>query len=148
LTDSRLALEDLMRLVPPPGSPVDAGQPNRSEEVERTLGTALPSDYNQFINAYGTGEFNDLFFVFSPFSRVEAQNLLWQAGVPESLMEDEELGRVYRLGSFLEHYHGFRCEYPGDCPLPSYPKPGGLLPLDGDSNGGAVLWLTVGPADD
>jgi hypothetical protein len=143
-----LGLEDLMRLVAPSGSPVDAGQPNQWEEVERALGTALPGDYKQFINAYGTGEFNDLFFIFNPFSHVEAMNLLWQAGVPESLMENEELGRIYRLGSFLEHYHGLRCEYPGDYPLPPYPEPGGLLPLGGDSNGGSVLWLTVGPSDE
>ena len=116
--------------------------------MERALGTALPSDYKQFINVYGTGEFNDLFFIFNPFSGVEPMNLLWQAGVPESLMQDEELGRVYRLGSFLEHYRQFLRENPDACPLPPYPEPGGLLPLGGDSNGGSVLWPTVGPSDE
>jgi SMI1-KNR4 cell-wall len=148
LANSRPALEDLMRLVTPPIRPVDAGQPNRWDEVEQALGTALPSDYKQFISAYGTGEFNDLFFIFNPFSRTLAMNLLWQAGVPESLVEDEELGRAYRLGSFLNHYHGCRCEYPDDCPLAPFPEPGGLLPLGGDSNGGSVLWLMVGPCDE
>jgi hypothetical protein len=104
----------------------------------------LPSDYKQFINAFGTGEFNDLFWIYNPFSGIERMNLLWQAGVPESLETDQELGRAYPLDSMLDHYYGFRCEYPGDCPLAPYPEPGGLFPVGGDSNGGSMWWLTEG----
>ena len=138
------SLENLLRLINPPDSPADTGQPDQWADVERALGMPLPSDYKQFINAFGTGEFNDLFWVYNPFSSIESMNLLWQAGVPESLEMDEELGRVYRFDSILDHYYSFRCEYPEDCPLPPYPEPGGLLPIGGDSNGGSMWWLTEG----
>ena len=141
------SLEDLVHLIAPPSSPVDAGKPDQWQDVERALGTALPTDYKQFVNAYGSGEFNDLFWIYNPFSGVECMNLLWEAGVPDSLENDEELGRVYRLDSWLDHYYGLRCEYPEKCPLPPFPEPGGLLPLGGDSNGGSVCWLTVGGPD-
>src|SRR5579885_1277192 len=92
-------VDDLIRLAPPPEHPVDAGSPDRWDGVERVLGTALPGDYKRFINVYGTGDFNDLFYVYNPFSGVDRRNLLWQAGVPGSLEKDEELGRVYPLDS-------------------------------------------------
>jgi hypothetical protein len=97
-------LEHLIRLVSPPSSPADTGQPDQWDDVERALGMPLPSDYKQFINAFGTGEFNDLFWIYNPFSSIEPMNLLWQAGVPASLETDEELGRVYPLDSILDHY--------------------------------------------
>jgi hypothetical protein len=105
---SRLNLKDLIGLAPPPGSPVDTGSPDQWGEVERALGMPLPSDYKQFINVYGDGEFGDFLYVFNPFSGCEQMNLLWQAGVPDSLEKDEELGRVYPLGSHLEHFQQLR----------------------------------------
>jgi SMI1-KNR4 cell-wall len=141
------SLKRLIRLVAPPIPPADAGRPDQWDDVERALGITLPNDYKQFINAFGTGEFNDLLWIYNPFSSVESMNLLWQAGVPESLENDEELGRVCRLDSDLDRYYGFRCEDPEDYPLPPYPEPGGLLPVGGDSNGGYMWWLTAGEPD-
>ena len=48
---------------------------------QQRLGRTLPSDYKQIVNLYGTGTFNDLFYLFNPFSKVEQHNLMWQAGL-------------------------------------------------------------------
>ena len=141
-------VDDLIAIAPPPECRVNAGSSDLWLEVERALGTALPSDYKMLINVYGTGCFNDLFYVFNPFSGVDGMNLMWQAGVSDSLVLDEELGRVYSLGSVLENYQNFKIEYPELCPFPPYPEPGGLLPLGGDTNGGSMFWRTVGQPDD
>jgi hypothetical protein len=141
-------VDDLIRLAPPPEHPVDAGSPDRWDGVERVLGTALPGDYKRFINVYGTGDFNDLFYVYNPFSGVDRRNLLWQAGVPGSLEKDEELGRVYPLDSDSEYFHLMRASWP-DLDLPElYPEPGGLLPLGGDKNGGFAFWAAEGAPDE
>jgi hypothetical protein len=145
---SPFTVDDLIGIAPPPEWRVDAGSPEQWEEVERALGTVLPGDYKVIINTYGTGEFNDLFAMFNPFSSSEGMNLLWQAGIPDCLVEDEELGRVYPLGSDLENYQLSRIDYPELCPFPPYPEPGGLLPLGGDTNGGSAYWLTEGRPDD
>src|SRR4051794_2040355 len=97
-------LDDLLELAPSPDQPVEPGSSEQWKEVERTLGTPLPGDYKQMINAYGTGEFCDLFYLFNPFSTSAGMNLIWQAGVPDSLENDDELGRVYPLGSHLEQF--------------------------------------------
>jgi hypothetical protein len=145
---SRLTVDDLIGLAPPPEWRVDAGSPDRWTEVEQALETALPDDYKLIINVYGTGEFNDLFYLFNPFSSSDGMNLLWQAGVPGSLIKDEELGRVYSKRSILEHYQRLKAEFPDVFPFPFYPEPGGLLPLGGDTNGGSGFWLTEGGPDE
>jgi hypothetical protein len=135
----------LLALAPPPAAPVDAGSPDRWPEIELALGTALPADYKRLINAYGIGDFGNLFFVFSPESGADGMNLLWQAGVPGSLLEDEELGRGFPPGSLLEGYQYYRRVHaPEFCPFPTFPEPGGLFPLGGDTNGGSAFWETKG----
>jgi hypothetical protein len=108
---------------------VDAGSPDRWGEVERALGTDLPSDYKRFINTYGSGEFCDLLWLLNPFSAVEGMNLLHQTG---------PISDIYRDG---------RDRGDPECPYPIFPEPGGLLPLGGDTNGGNLFWVTNGPHD-
>lgn len=57
---SRFTVDDLLALAPPPEWRVDAGSPGGWDEVEQTLGTALPDDYKLITNIYGSGNFNDL----------------------------------------------------------------------------------------
>jgi hypothetical protein len=47
------AIRKLTKILPPPSQPVEAS--GDWDEVERTLGTALPDDYKEFISLYGTG---------------------------------------------------------------------------------------------
>jgi hypothetical protein len=148
VADVRPIIEDLVALAPPPASPIDAGSPDQWEEIEQRLGKTLPSDYKQIVNLYGTGTFNDLFYIFNPFSNVEQFNLMWQAGLPGSLTAHEDLGRVYPIGSNLEELQAFAIDDRDLCPYPVYPEPGGLLPLGGTSNAGHTYWLTEGNTEE
>ena len=77
---AHFTVDDLIALAPLPEWRIDAGSPDRWEEAERTLGTALPDDYKLITNIYGSGHFNDLFYLFNPFdSNVESGNLINQA---------------------------------------------------------------------
>src|SRR4051812_10015812 len=126
---SKFTVDDLIDLAPPPEWRLDAGSPAQWAEVERVIGTALPSDYKLIINVYGSGEFNDLFSLMNPFVPPGRGNLVSQA-----LRDDDS--------SHLELYEEFRASSPEDCPYPTFPEPGGLLPLGGNSNGGYAYWLT------
>jgi hypothetical protein len=85
-----------------------------------------------------------MFHVFNPFSHRKGMNLLYQAGVPDSLVADEEPIKVLTPRTQLEHYKRFRNDYAEVCPFPPYPEPGGLLPVGGDTNGGSAFWLMEG----
>ncbi len=61
---SRFRVDDLINLAPPPEWRINAGSPSEWDKVERALGTLLPDDYKLIINIYGSGHFNDLFFLF------------------------------------------------------------------------------------
>jgi hypothetical protein len=138
-------LDELFRLAPPPKSPTAPGHPGEWGRVEQALGTPLPEDYKRIIEAYGRGCFNDLFYLFNPFSR-RVQTLLRQVGTPE---HGEDLDWAYPVDSCLEQYqlHG-AIENPEVCPFGTFPEPGGLFPLGGDTNGGYAFWLTSGrPAE-
>jgi hypothetical protein len=144
---SRFTVEDLISLAPPPERRVDAGSLSQWTEVEHTLGIVLPDDYKLITNVYGTGDFNDLFYLFNPFSKIKGMNLLWHAGIPDSLAKEKKSRSAHRRVPNLEKYKRLRIEYPKSCPLPPYPEPGGLLPLGGDTNGGEAYWLTEGRPD-
>jgi hypothetical protein len=120
----------LLTEAPPPACPVDAGLPDHWDEVERRLGTILPSDYKWLINTYGSGDFCDLLGVLNPFSASKGGNLLSQCG---PILED------YR------EIQGFQTQ--GMCPFPVYPELGGLLPVAQDSNGNDLFWLALGEPD-
>lgn len=104
--------------------------------MEKSLGTPLPSDYKQVMTAYGSGIFNDLFWLFNPISHSDRLNLISQA---------HGSGTDY---PHLKCYEHAKAVWPERCPFPAYPEPGGLLPLGGDTNGGYAFWLTEGPPDD
>ncbi len=135
---ARFTVDDLIALAPPPEWRIDAGSPGGWEEVERTLGTALPDDYKLITNIYGSGHFNDLFYLFNPFdSNGESGNLINQAFRRDCFGLSE-----------LDHYDEMRSIDPRLCPFPTFPEPEGLLPLGGTLNGGHVFWLTERRSDD
>ncbi len=124
------AFEALVRVAPPPTCPVEAGMPDRWDGVERALGTVLPTDYKRFVNIYGSGDFNDLIAVLSPF-----------AAPPDDLLS--------LVDTLLEPYREGRHRLmPEQCPFPAYPEPEGLLPVAIDTHGGTLYWLTRGCPDD
>src|SRR5579883_19087 len=123
-------IKNLTNLVPIPGSPRHAGTRQSWDDVEKRLGTGLPSDYKEFINLYGTGDLCDLFWILSPFKEPPENSLL---GL---------------LDSLLEPYLRGRTDFPERCPFPAYPEPGGLLPFGGTTNGDTAFWLTRGQPDE
>ncbi len=135
---SRFTVDDLIDLAPPPEWRIDAGSPNEWDGVERALSTALPDDFKLITNVYGSGNFNNLFYVFNPFdSNGESGNLVNQA-----LRRD-----CFGL-SVLEFYEEIKAIDYTLCPFSTYPERGGLLPLGGDLNGGYAFWLMEGMPQD
>ncbi|MET7288972.1 hypothetical protein [Streptomyces sp. NPDC005573] len=57
------ALDDLVRICPPPGRPPSAVDWTTTED---TLGTALPADYKRLVETYGEGVFDDTIWLTSP----------------------------------------------------------------------------------
>ncbi|WP_431895935.1 SMI1/KNR4 family protein [Nonomuraea sp. bgisy101] len=119
------AMEDLVRLVPPPAVPVDANGDWR--EVEAALGLVLPTDFKLLIERYGRGRFVDFLMPLTPFG-------------------DNEL-LVRHARHLLDGERSFRESNPDKCPYPFYPEPGGLLPWAGTDNGDRLCWSTTGEPD-
>ncbi|MEU6707626.1 hypothetical protein [Streptomyces wuyuanensis] len=59
------ALDDLLRLCPPPADPPP---PVDWPRAERALGTALPADYRRLVEAYGAGIFDETIWLLVPGS--------------------------------------------------------------------------------
>jgi len=53
-------LKRLIKMVPPPNSPVDCGSETAFKEVEQQLGLPLPPDYKEYVAAYGSGGWHAL----------------------------------------------------------------------------------------
>lgn len=127
-----MTLDALMRAVPPPEKPREAGSGRSWLEVEVALGTTLPTDYKGYINLYGTGELGGCIWVYNPFSDIRhGQNLLVR--VPEVL----NIWRSKRARAGEEEYL-----------YPLYPEPNGLLPWGHVDTGAELFWLTSGAPDE
>ena len=122
-------LARLRALAPPPAEPVEPADPRRWPAVEQELGTALPADYKALTAVYGSGRFDELLWLFSPFAPRGPGNLL-----------DERR-------TTLDAYEQTRRRFPARLPLPPFPEPGGLLPLGRSDNGNELYWLTEGAPD-
>ena len=67
----------LFNLIAPPPKPVETGTPKSWKEAEAFLGVPLPADYKDLIDHYGTGSFEDLLMVYTPFTQIEYLNLFY-----------------------------------------------------------------------
>lgn len=70
-----MPLQRLFESVPPPAHPRDTGSPKAWEKVQEWLGIALPADYRDFVDHYGSGTFNDWLIPYNPFTTIEHLNL-------------------------------------------------------------------------
>ena len=122
-------LDRLRKLAPPPAEPVETGSPDAWPEVERAMGTPLPTDFKVFTNTYGSGKFDDFLYLFNPFTGGEDGNLL------------------HERDAVLDAYASSRARFPDRYPLPAFPEPGGLLPLGRTDNGDELYWVTEGQPD-
>lgn len=92
------------RLVPPPAEPPD---PVDWTALSQRLGTTLPADYRAYIDLYGLGCVNDLYWVLHPYGTPDRLNLgaQWNAPDPPLLTPrppglrpcatDEDAGLLY-----------------------------------------------------
>lgn len=121
-----MALADLLALVPPPVVPKVVGSLADWRAVEHTLGLVFPTDYREFIFAYGTGMFATEYAVFNPFAGAKY------------------LDQVRYLCQIEQD---MRKQFPSRCPHPIHPEPGGLFPWACCNNGNYYCWLTKGEPD-
>lgn len=98
-------------------------------DVERRIGTPLPSDYKAFIDRYGLGKLGDFIVVFTPSDQSPHVNL--------GIQIRQKLDTLKQLAS----------EWGEELPYPLYPAPGGLLPFGATDNGDVLYWLTSGSPD-
>ena len=124
-----MSFESLKELVTPPEQPAEVGSVEAWLRCEAQLGFKLPSDYREFVFAFGSGLFAGLYRVYNPFAKSE-----WTALHPS----------VERT---CTHLREFRQSFPQDVPYPIYPEPGGLLPWANDENGNDYYWQTLGEPD-
>lgn len=69
----------LGRIISPPEVPLEVPSGSEWDAYEARLGTPLPGDYRNLISKYGTGGFDEFFWIFNPKSRNSYFNLLDQA---------------------------------------------------------------------
>jgi hypothetical protein len=110
------------QLVPPPDPPPD---PVDWDTVHRRLGTTLPADYRAYVDTYGLGCINDLYWVLHP------------AGTPDRLNLADQWAATADPGPLLT-----------PPPYPLGQHPGGLLPCAVDEDGGILYWHADPPDPD
>jgi hypothetical protein len=122
-----MAIEELLALVPPPprSQLIETEEVFPWAEIQGALGTALPSDYRDFGQHYGSGCFEDGtfdFWILNPLAEAYLEHL-------------EDRCKVWRL-----RREAFTHEFPADI----FPIRSGLLPWGRDIDGGMMGWLMVG----
>ena len=125
-----MSLAELERILPPPESKFEvASSPDEWKFVESTIGTVLPTDYKQFIDAYGSGSIDRFVSIFNPFSKNEHVNL------------------VDAIRTKLDALRELQNEFESERKYFLFPDAGGLLPFGGTDNGDVFFWKTSGEPD-
>jgi hypothetical protein len=124
-----MGIEALKVLVQPPKTPLETGGLQEWRAAEKRINLELPTDYRDFILAYGTGLFARFYGVYNPFSKNEYVNL--------------ELS----LKRACDAQREIKAQFPNEVPYLIYPERPGLLPWGRDDNGNDYFWLTDGPPD-
>lgn len=122
-----MPISDLEAVMPPPIA-TSVIEPTAWVEVERSLGTSLPSDYKDFIRTYGLGQVADFLCVLTPFSDNPNVNL--------SLQIEQQLSALRELHAAGE-----------SAPYPLFPATGGIMPFAITDNGDVLHWETNGAPD-
>jgi len=125
-----MTLASLGKIITAPAMPRENGSSAAWAVVEKELGIALPGDYKEYVNTFGTGKIADFVLPYNPFSDNRFLNLLKQ--VPK------------QVGTLRQMKKEFGDE---ECPYPLYPEPAWLLPWGCTDNGNILFWLTDGHPD-
>lgn len=126
-----MAIEDLLKLIPPPASQLKTVDKHRWKKNEKALGIHLPTDYFDYVRFYGSGCFDDhgrlLIFVWNPCARFYLKDL---RRICEDLCWSRELDPRST-----------------NCPYGVFPSRPGWLPWGSDMDGNLMCWLTEGEPD-
>ncbi|MGH3118185.1 MAG: Lsr2 family DNA-binding protein [Streptomyces sp.] len=115
-------LDRLAELCPPPTRRIPEQPQPDWDTVERILGTRLPEDYKQLVEAYGPGQFNSFLSIYQPRSYA-----------PTDFLDIE--GETPSIRAALERSRDWTGE-----PMP-YPVEA-LQPAGGTGNGDYLFWVT------
>lgn len=121
-----MAVADVTALIVPPAVPNQVGTLDEWRAVERELGVTLPSDFREFVLAYGTGLLGRFYAVWNPFTGAEFTD---------------------HVRLICGYERGLQQQFPQYYPYPIYPESPGFLPWGSDDNGNYYGWLTDGPPD-
>lgn len=120
-----MSLDELRQHLPPPSRPTYVPDATDWRAAEDALGTALPTDYKEFLRAYGSGRVNDFLAIASPGFPHRWGNLL-------AALEDQR--EVFAMTRHPVRY-GLHPDRPG------------LLPIGGTDNGDTIFYLVDGEPD-
>ncbi len=93
-------------------------RPQLWEAAEKHLGVALPTDYKAFLDLYGPGSFDHLFWLVRPVEGTQVElEQIWSMSARQHLDDPERT------------------------PFPFHPHPGGLIQWGGDGDGTMYYFL-------
>ncbi|MCL2915246.1 SMI1/KNR4 family protein [Shewanella corallii] len=118
-------MSPLSQIIPPPTKPTGLDKPGLWQHTELKLTTALPSDFRQLIQTYGSGTLGDFLWIWNPFT-------------PEFIEEQQR---------FLQAETSLRQALPAQAAYSLFPHSPGFLPCASDDNGNYYGWLTEGQPD-
>jgi hypothetical protein len=126
-----MTIDLLLKLMPPPSSPINTGNSNKWKNVEKELGVDIPTDYKSIISAYGSGSVDYYLWLLNPFESNEYISLLKKSRV--------------LINAFIE----LRLQFPERYNSPVFPELGGLLPWAFTDSGVEICWIVgKGNSDD
>ncbi|MGW2628856.1 SMI1/KNR4 family protein [Streptomyces chattanoogensis] len=124
MIDACNPLARVIERVPPPAEAVNGH--GDWADAERALGTRLPDDYKQLVEAYGRGVFWGALCLCTPFG-------------------DDNPVRLE--ANLLEDFGPMRKRWPEEYPYRFFPEPGGLLTWAVTDDATQLCWLTEGPPE-
>ncbi len=92
------------------------------EEFENLVGIQMPSDYKEFVSAYGPCCINDTLLIFHP-----------------AAPRDGSLNLFEEVGNVVDQYRFLRAVQSYEKPYPIYPEPGGCIPVARTTGGNQVF---------
>lgn len=119
-----MSIDELMRMVRPPSTPLHTGSKELQTQIEEILAIQSPPDYWEILAAYGRGKFQSSNFELRIYN-------LYSISPPERCKTVLEMERE-SLESISELSFGI------------YPDRPGLFAFGGDVNGNSLYWNTVG----
>ncbi|WP_041741179.1 SMI1/KNR4 family protein [Collimonas fungivorans] len=124
-----MTIKELTAMLQPPEFPIEAPPPGGWLEVERRLKTALPQDYKDYVEIFGSGTVSNFLWILNPFSANPNLNLEQQLKTQTDVLKDLR-------------------NYGEDVPYRCFPQAGGIFPFALSDNGDVLHWLTNGlPAE-